>query len=76
MAYTTQFEREIDNMLFRIEMDQDVEAAMDAQIELIESTQEKFEDGGFQLMCEENPDSQIFPQAYHLRLIRGQKNKN
>ena len=67
MVYTTQIERDINNMLLRIEMDQDVEAAMEAQIEIIDQSGEFEEKGGFRLMHEEIPDCQTFPQPYHFR---------
>lgn len=69
MAYTTQIEKDIDNMLFRIEFEMDVETAMEAQLALIEGIEQPEEEGGFYLLEEEDPDCQTFPMPQHCRSV-------
>ena len=70
MAYLTQIEKDIDNMLFRIEFEMDVETAMEAQLAIIEGIEQPEEEGGFYLLEEDDPGCQIFPMPQHCRLIR------
>ena len=65
----TQIERDMENFLFRIEIDQDVEIAMDSQISTIENLLEYPDENGFVLLEEEHPDCQIFPMPYHFRFV-------
>lgn len=68
MLFTNKIEREIDNMLKNLEMDSDVETAMEIQLEKIEENPDDFqENDGFTLMDEENPECGLFPQPYHTR---------
>ena len=67
MAYISPIEREINNMLFRIEMEQDVEVAMESQIAAIENQGENYDSDGFILLDEDIPSLQEFPRPYHFR---------
>lgn len=67
MAYISQAEREINNMLFQIEMEQDVEVAMESQIAAIENQRENYDTDGFILLDEDSSGLQEFPRPYHFR---------
>ena len=69
MSYGRQIERDIENMLFRIEMDMDVEASMLDQIERIEKSPEFPNEPGFRLIQEDDPAFQVFPLPYHFRFF-------